>query len=433
MTDTPRQNRNLGLPELIAIGVGGMIGGGIFSVLGMAVGLAGHAAPLAFAVGSVVALVAGYSYIKLALAFRSDGASFTYLERAFPKRPNIAGIAGWTVIVGYVGTLALYAFTFGAYGAHLLGGDGGVLRRLLSGGVLVFFMAVNLVGAQATGKSEDLIVYTKIILLGIFVVAGIGTISADNLTPVFDHGPASPFIAGALIFVAFEGFQLITNAIVETKDPDRNIPRGIYASILVTSLIYVGVAVVALGNLDAKSLVAAEEYALAVAAKPALGNAGAVLVDIAALLATSSAINATLFGAARMLAEMATETRVPQAFSLRSRTHVPWAAVVTITLLGGAFTLLGSLELIATFSSLTFLLVSLGVSAANLRLRHTTHSLAWIVLAGMGLMTVTIALLVRHLAANQPIVLGAVAALFAVISVTEIVFFDRTHHGARDR
>lgn len=116
--------RVLGLPELIAIGVGGMIGGGIFSVLGITVDIAGHAAPLAFAVGSLVAFAAGYSYVKLALAFRDDGASFTYLEHAFPQHPNVAGIAGWTVIVGYVGTLALYAFTFGAYGAHLLGGSG---------------------------------------------------------------------------------------------------------------------------------------------------------------------------------------------------------------------------------------------------------------------------------------------------------------------
>ena len=130
---TASDQRVLGLPELIAIGVGGMIGGGIFSVLGITVEIAGHAAPLAFAVGSLVALAAGYSYVKLALGFHSDGASFTYLEHAFPKHPNIAGIAGWTIIVGYVGTLALYAYTFGAYGAHLLGSSGeSGLRMILS-------------------------------------------------------------------------------------------------------------------------------------------------------------------------------------------------------------------------------------------------------------------------------------------------------------
>ncbi|HHO54399.1 MAG TPA: amino acid permease [Deltaproteobacteria bacterium] len=429
MVREQEHERTLGLAELIAIGVGGMIGGGIFSVLGMAVDIAGHAAPLAFAIGSLVALAAGYSYIKLALGFQSDGASFTYLERAFPTHPNISGIAGWTVIVGYVGTLALYAFTFGAYGAHLLGEEGsGALRMSLSAGVLLFFMAVNLVGAEVTGHTEDLIVYTKVILLGIFVAAGLGTVSADNLTPVFDEGVTSPFVAGALIFVAFEGFQLITNGVTETRDPKKNIPRGIYGSIVITSIIYVGVAFVALGNMDIESLIAAEEYALAIAAGPSLGDAGPLLVDIAALLATSSAINATLFGASRMLAEMATEERVPEALSHRTRDRVPWMAVVAITTLGTAFTVLSSLETIATFSSLTFLVVSMAVSAANLRLRKKTESRAWLVVLGMALMTVTITLLVVHLGQTQPLTLVVVVGLFAVIALAEIAFFERMNH-----
>ncbi|MFQ5691373.1 MAG: amino acid permease, partial [Gemmatimonadota bacterium] len=159
-------SERLGLKELIAIGVGGMIGGGIFSVLGMAVEIAGHGAPVAFGIGGLVALAGGYSYVRLALAYRSDGASFTYLERAFPSRPDVSGIAGWTVILGYVGTLALYAYTFGAYGADLLGHPhSAVLRRGLSSGVLLFFLGVNLRGVKASGGAEDVVVYTKILLL----------------------------------------------------------------------------------------------------------------------------------------------------------------------------------------------------------------------------------------------------------------------------
>lgn len=426
MAQNGGQQGVLGLPELIAVGVGGMIGGGIFSVLGMAVGIAGHAAPLAFGVGSLIALAAGYSYLKLALSFKSDGASFTYLEHAFPQNPNIAGVVGWIVIVGYIGTLALYAFTFGAYGAHLFGeAESDTVRMALSGGVLLFFMAVNLLGARTSGKTEDLIVYTKIILLGIFVVAGVKTISIEHLTPIFNHGPTSPFIAGALIFVAFEGFQLITNAVVETRDPDLNVPRGIYGSIVITSIIYIGVAIVAIGNMDEQALVEAEEYALAVAAKPSLGSAGAILVDVAALLATSSAINATLFGASHMLAEMAGEHRVPRAFLCRLRTQVPWVAIVVITALGMAFTFIGGLETITTFSSLTFLIVSIGVSIANYRLRHKTGSSAWFVVLSIALMLSTVILLLNHLRVNQPSMLILVAALFAVITVAEVVFFER--------
>ncbi|NQV22731.1 MAG: amino acid permease [Rhodopirellula sp.] len=425
-SDVHAGEEKLRLPELLAMGIGGMIGGGIFSVLGMAVGISGHAAPLAFLVGSFVALAAGYSYVKLALGFHSDGASFTYLDKAFPSHPNVAGIAGWTVVVGYIGTLALYAFTFGAYGAHLLGSAADpTVRMALSAGVLLFFMAVNLRGVASTGRTEDLIVATKVILLGLFAAAGIFSIKQDHLVPVFDKGGSSVFIAGAMIFVAFEGFQLITNAVLETENPERNVPRGIYGSIIITSVIYVGVSIVAVGNLTPDELSAAEEYALAMAAKPALGNAGEILVDLAALLATSSAINATAFGASRMMAEMATEERMPEAFSFRSRVNVPWVAIVTLTVLAGVFTVVGGLETIATFSSLTFLLISIAVSVANLRLRKVTHSNAGLVLLGIGLMLTTISLLLVHLWNEEHETFLWLGGFFTAIILTEVFFCRR--------
>ncbi len=95
----------LTLRELLAIGIGAMIGGGIFSVMGLAVTITDNATPISFVLGGILALVAGYSYIKLALTFRDDGASFTYLEKAFPAYPFIASITGWTVILGYIGTM----------------------------------------------------------------------------------------------------------------------------------------------------------------------------------------------------------------------------------------------------------------------------------------------------------------------------------------
>lgn len=120
MEDRHHSKAGLGLKELIAMGVGGMVGGGIFSVLGLSVSLAGHAAPIAFALGGIIALLTGVSYSRLGLAFRSDGGSFTYLEHAF-RHPNIAGLGGWLLLAGYIGTLALYAYTFGVYGAAMLG------------------------------------------------------------------------------------------------------------------------------------------------------------------------------------------------------------------------------------------------------------------------------------------------------------------------
>ncbi len=424
MSETSSHRKKaLGLLELIAIGVGGMIGGGIFSMLGLAVSITGHAAPFAFLIGSMVAFFAGYSYIRLALTYRNDGASYIYLLRAFPDNPEISTITGWTVTIGYVGTLALYAFTFGAYGADLIGKSGDpVIRMALSGAVLIFFLLVNLRGARTTGHTEDLVVYAKILILAVFALAGIKSASAHNLLPLFDKGGASVFMAGALIFVAFEGFQLITNTISETRQPEKNIPRGIYGAIAITSAIYILLAIVAIGNLSEARLIQAEEYALAEAARPVLGEAGVIMVGIAALLATSSAINATVFGSARMMAEMAAKKHMPAYLSARNADNVPWLATITLIFLGGAFTILGGLEVIASFSSMTFLLVSIGVSVANWRLRHETGSKPWAIAAGIGLMSTTVILLIVHLATDKPLTLAAVAAIYMAAGIPAWIY-----------
>ncbi len=133
----------------------------------------------------LIALAAGYHYVRLVLTFRDDGASYTYLRNAWPDKPWLAGIEGWTVIVGYIGTLALYAFTFGAYGADLLGSPGDVTVRIwLSASVLLFFMWVNLEGVRTAGVTEDLMVYGKIGILGVFGIIGPYSCANQPFSPI---------------------------------------------------------------------------------------------------------------------------------------------------------------------------------------------------------------------------------------------------------
>lgn len=178
-------------------------------------------------------------------------------------------------------------------------------------------------------------------------------------------------------------------------------------------------------------LVAAEEYALAAAAQPVLGEAGTILVGLAALLATSSAINATSFGAARMMAEMAREARLPKSFSFRSRMDVPWVAVIALTALALAFTLASGLEVIAAFSSLTFLLVSIGVSIANLKLRAHTDCRIGLVILGLGLMAATVLLLIVYLWESSRGTLVWITAIYAAVFVAEFMFSKRRLGGDR--
>ena len=364
----------LNLKEIIAMGVGGMIGGGIFSVLGLAIAQAGHAAPLAFALGGVIALVTGLAYGRLGLKFQSDGGSFTYLEKAF-RHPNIAGVGGWLLLAGYIGTLSLYAYTFGAYGAAMLGQHGQAnlaMHHLLMSLILLTFLGINLYGVKASGTAELLIVTIKVLILLLFAVIGLFFVKPDHLVPVFDKGQLGVLMGAALIFVAYEGFELIPNAVNEMEDPQRNLTRGIFWSIGITIAVYVLVALVAVGNLTPDEISRYGEYALAVAARPFLGEAGFLLIGLAALFSTASAINATLFGTARLGKVMAEEKELPAAFAfVRCDKDIPWFSLTAITGVALAFVNLGNLTVIASFSSSTFLLIFLAINMSAWRLRRT--------------------------------------------------------------
>ena len=365
---TPKLN----LAEVVAIGIGGMIGGGIFAVLGLAIAQAGHAVPLTLGIGGAIALLTGLSYAHLGLAFRGDGGSFTYIEQAF-ERPGLAAIAGWLLVAGYVGTLALYATAFGAYGETLFDGSGtpGAISAGLSALVLVGFLVINLGGAKTSGATELAVVAVKLAILAAFAAAGLYTVKASHFEPVFDHGVMAPIAAAALIFVAYEGFELIPNAIDEMQNPQRNLRRALIIAIVLTSAIYVTVALAALGNLTGAQIQHDQEYVLAVAARPTMGQFGFVLIGIAALLSTASAINATLFGSARLAMVMASEHALPKVFSLRERIRpVPWVALLVLTAASLAFALAAPLAVISTFASATFLLIFFAINLSAWRLRR---------------------------------------------------------------
>jgi len=365
-------SRKLSLAETVAIGIGGMIGGGIFAVLGLAIAHAGHAVPLTLAVGGAIALLTSLSYAHLGLAFHGDGGSFTYIEHSF-ARPALAAVAGWLLVAGYVGTLALYASAFGAYGATLItGGAPTLLSGALAALVLLIFLAINLGGAKTSGRTELIVVAIKLAILAAFALAGLFSATRQHFVPLLDRGWLAPLTAAALIFVAYEGFELIPNAIDEMENPRVNLKRALVIAILATSAIYVVVALAALGNLTPAQIEHDQEYVLAVAARPTLGEAGFVLIGIAALLSTASAINATLFGAARLAMVMAKEHALPRVFSLRERTRpVPWVALVALTAVALAFALIAPFAIISTFASATFLLIfhAINLSAFNLRRR----------------------------------------------------------------
>jgi amino acid transporter len=418
----PSTPDKLGLASIVAIGIGGMVGGGIFAVLGLAMSVSGHAVALTLGLGGLIALLTGLSYAHLGLCFRDDGGSFTYIEEAFGGTA-VAGVAGWVLVAGYAGTLALYASAFGNYGAALLtGSDSRVwLSTGLAMAVLLAFLVVNLLGARTSGGVELAIVIGKLLILLVFAAVGLATVQSDHLLPVFNKGPEAPLIATALIFVAYEGFELIPNAVDEMKHPERDLKRGLVLAILITTAVYIGVGVVALGNLTSAQVEQSREYVLAVAAQPTLGHVGFVLIGLAALMSTGSAINATLFGSARLAMVMASEHALPRIFSMRERTRpVPWVALVALTVVTAVFTVTSDLGVIASFASATFLLIFAAVNLAAFRLRRTIGMGVAAPLAGSVLSLACFAGLMWHIGTTDGQTLFWIATFYLSAVVAEV-------------
>ncbi len=420
--------KKLSLKAVVAMGVGGMVGGGIFSVLGLAIGVSGHAAPVVFAIGGVIALLTGLSYAKLGLAFRSAGGSFTYLEHSAVHH-NVAGIAGWLLLAGYVGTLALYAFTFGAYGAAMLGAQAGkdpMMHHLLSSAVLLIFMGVNLYSASAAGSSEVLIVIVKVAILSLFAFIGMFHLKEDYILPIFNMGISGVIMATGLIFVAYEGFELIPNTVEDMDQPEKNLSRGIIISIVIAMTIYIFVSLVAVGNLTPKQVLDSGEYALAVAAKPFLGHGGFVLISLSALLSTASAINATLFGTARLGKVMAMEHALPRVFSFREkRVDVPWASLVAITMMSLIFVNTTDLTKISSFASSIFLLIFAAINLSAFRLRKKIGAHPAVSLTGCTLAFSALLILFWHLFKTDKQSLCIIAGMYIATIIAELVFSKR--------
>lgn len=409
------------------MGIGGMVGGGIFSVLGLAVSVAGHAAPVAFALGGIVALLTGWSYIRLGMAYHSDGGSFTYLEHAF-SHPNIAGIGGCLLLAGYIGTLALYAYTFGVYGSAFLGSQeiNALMPHILASGVLLTFLGINLYGVKASGETEDVLVFVKVLILSLFALVGIFYVQPDHLLPVFNTKGADVLMGAALIFVAYEGFELIPNATNEMKDAQHHLGPAIIISVTVATVLYILVSLVAVGNLLPEEIDRFKEYALAVAAKPFLGRAGFSLIGLGALLSTASAINATLFSTARLGLVMAQEKAIPKLFSHKERTRdIPYISLTAITAIAIVFVNTLDLTVISSFASSTFLLVFASINFAAFRLRHRIKIHPLLPLLALALCFTSLVVLEMYLYKTAPHGLAWIFGAYAAILLAELVFSQR--------
>jgi len=416
-----RGPHGVGVLGAMAIGVGGMVGGGIFAVLGTAVGLARGATPLAFALAGLIALLTAHSYARLSASAPSAGGTVSFVDRAF-------GVDLWTGAVNlllwfsYLVTIALYARAFGAYGARLLQPEpSGNLEHLLLSLGIVLPVAINLLNAEIVSRAEIYIVFGKLAILLLVAVAGVGTIEVSRLAPEAWPDLSQVMMGGMVIFVAYEGFELIANAGEDARDPERSLPRAFYGSVLFVIVLYVALSAVTVGSLSGTAIQAAEEYALAAAARPALGPLGFTMVGIAALMSTSSAINATIYGDARLAFVLAREGELPEVFERRV-----WCRPIGAVLATGLFALgianLLDVTQIAIVASAGFLLIFTHVNLAAWKLSREIGSSRTVSILSTLASGAALVLLLVHASEDNPLALALIGGSWCACLIGELAY-----------
>lgn len=298
----------------VSLGVGAMVGAGIFALLGEAGAIAGSAVYIAFAVGGVIALASGYSLGRLGARYPSCGGIVEYLVQGYGTG-LFTGAMSIVLYLAAVISLTLIAKTFGNYAAALLpGAPGPYAHHALAIAIVVVFVGVGLRGPKDVALWEQLTVAIKFAVLVALSVAGLATLHPELLSPR-DYPPAERVLYSlAITFFAYEGFRVITNTAEDMPDPARTLPRAMTTSILLVMALYVAVALAVFGHLSADRVTAAKDYALAQAALPIFGKLGFRIVALAALVSTASAINANLYAVTNVTYQLARHGELPSAF-----------------------------------------------------------------------------------------------------------------------
>ena len=415
----------------VAMGIGAMVGAGIFALLGQAGAIAGSAVYLSFFAGGVIALLSGYSLGKLGARYPSSGGLVEYLIQGYGVG-IFSGAMSVMMYLAAVVSISLVAKTFGVYAASFFGaGAPKFIVDLCGAGIVVVFLLINLRGARSTAMVELLVVVIKVSVLILFVVIGLFFIEPRLLSPA-DYPPFSTvFYSLAITFFAYEGFRVITNAAEDMPDPRRTLPRAIMTAVVIVMVLYIAIALTVFGHLTASEVAAAKDYALAEAARPVFGNTGFAIVAIAALFSTASAINAALYAVTNVTYELAKEGELPAAFGRpvgHSREGLVISSVVIV-----ALTVFFNLSEIAAIGSVSILIVHCTVHVGHLRLlRETGASMALVVLAVVSNLT-AIVLASWYLGRHSPTLLFYVVGFFAIAAAVELVLRQVTGRKVRAR
>lgn len=374
------QKKNIGIFGVAALGIGSMVGAGVFALLGQIGLYVGPNAWLVFILSGGVALFSGYSYARLSAHYPTRGGVTDFFQFGFSSK-RIERSFSILYLLTIVITLALIGKAFGEYLNHVLGNSNDSLWiNVFSSGIIILLMLVNLMGSKTVGRIEVILVAIKLLILAGFIISGSLTLKPEMLISHVPVSTPSFFGAMGLAFFAYSGYGLMSSAAKDIKDPEQNMPRAFMISIGVVIILYVALSLVVLGNITPKTLAEYSDTAVAQAAEPILGHWGFVLISFSALIATASSITANIFSLFNISKQMGKIGTLPKIFTipLVKSTQGFYLLVVIILMLINFF----NLGAIASVASATFLICYLAVFWSSLKVRKEIHAKTWILVIG---------------------------------------------------
>ena len=407
------------------IGVGSMVGAGIFALLGAAGAVAGSAVWLSFLIAGIIAALQGYSFAKLGAKYPSGGGLLTFLSKGFGEG-HIAGIGSWLFFTAGSIVVAMIASSFGGYASSVVAHNDPFWAKVLGIALILVMSALNAIGSNAVARVQSILVTAVLIILILFAVVTIANWNPALLAPSGYPGVQEIISSVALTFFAFLGFGVITFTAKDLPNPSRQLPIAIYLALAIATTVYVAVSLGVFGTLTADEVVKYGPTAIAEAAKPTLGQAGYVLIVITALLSTTGAVNAGLYPSIGMTRHLASIGQFPPFFG-RSVRRFPVGLLVMAAI---AIILVAGFDLtsIASIGSAVALLIFSTVTIGHFRLyKETGASVIVLVISLIATLGTLIVFCITTLV-NEP---TTALALLVVIALAVIV--DLVWKGVRSR
>lgn len=423
MSKAPATQSQLSVRGAVVLGIGAMVGAGIFALLGQAGDVAGSAVWISFLLAGTMSVALGYTMVKFAMRWPSSGGLIAYVQHGFSSR-RLVGVAAW---LGYLTAIvivgAMVAASFGDYAAAVLADapSGGPLSKLCSVTLIALGAWVTVSGPRLIDRVQSLVVGLLLTVFAVFVVATLPHVDLDLLAPSTYPDAGAIVASVALTFFAFLGFAVISFTGGDLPNPRRDTPVAMYSALGITALLYVAVSVCVFGTLPVDEVVEAGPRALAVAAEPALGQAGVVMMALAALLATSSSVTALLYGSRGLTSDLADRGVFPPAFGGGTRLGPHGGLLITAALMALAVVVLG-LDALASVGSAVSLAVFTLVALAAFRLRRELQASTLLTVAAIAICGVVLAWFVVDLWSNQRASFWAIVALLVLAVVVDEVW-----------